>query len=109
MPGQPTSTVLPATRIEYRMLPFALMGVAFWGIVLGGGFYFARRFARSSEARSSDGMKLADLRDRIAALEEALDGARRDIDRLDAGQEFTTRLLGARAGSGEGTSRETTP
>jgi hypothetical protein len=29
-------------------------------------------------------------------LEEALDDTRRDVDRLETAQEFTTRLLGAR-------------
>src|SRR4051812_36953195 len=33
------------------MLPYLLSAVAFWGSVLGGGFYFARRYVRAFEAR----------------------------------------------------------
>ncbi|MEP6729923.1 MAG: hypothetical protein ABJE10_04750 [bacterium] len=82
-------------------MPYAAMAVAFWGSILGSGFYFARRFARAAEARSANGAHLTELTQRVLALEEALDGARRDIERLETGQEFTTRLLSSRVGSDE--------
>lgn len=83
------------------MFPFVVMAVAFWGTVLGGGAYFARRFARAAERRSGNEQEIAQLTSRLAALEEALDGARQDIDRLETGLEFTTRLLASRADAGE--------
>jgi hypothetical protein len=78
------------------MLPFAVIAIAFWGTVLGGGVYFARRFARIAEMRGGDAMQLSQLSDRIGALEEALDGAQRNIERLETGQDFTARLLESR-------------
>jgi chromosome segregation ATPase len=82
---------------------FALIfaaAVVFWGSVLGGGFYFARRHVRALERRARDESELAELRQRVAHLEEALDGTQRDVERLEAAQEFMNRLLaGRRSGS----------
>ena len=69
--------------------------------VIGGGFYFIRRYVRAIERRSGGDVQLNDLVRRIAALEDATDSTRRDIERLEVGQEFTTRLLGNRSGPGE--------
>ena len=78
--------------------------VVFWGIVLGGGIYTVRRFLRAYERRAGNEPELAALRARVAALEESLENVHGSLERLDASQEFTTKLLGARAGGGERTS-----
>lgn len=71
-------------------MPTLLMvAVAFWGTVLGGGFYFARRHLRMREARNPDTAQLTELRARVDALEEAAKVARGEIERLETGQEFT--------------------
>ena len=80
------------------MFPFVFMVgvVAFWGTVLGGGFYFLRRFIRAFEQRNSASPELLALRDRVAALEAAHDETRSEIRQLTEGQEFTARLLDAK-------------
>jgi hypothetical protein len=75
--------------------------VVFWGIVLGGGIYAVRRFLRAYERRAGNEPELAALRARVAALEESLENVQGSLERLDASQEFTTKLLGTRAGGGE--------
>ncbi|MDQ3697162.1 MAG: hypothetical protein M3373_03925 [Gemmatimonadota bacterium] len=77
------------------------LAVAFWGVVLGGGAYAVRRFLRAYERRTGNEAELAALRQRVAAFEESLEGVRGEVERLDAGQEFTTKLLGARSGRSE--------
>jgi hypothetical protein len=72
------------------------VGVAIWSAILGGGFYFARRFARAFERRRDNEEALLMLGQRLAALEESMEIVREDVERLDAGQDFTTRLLGSR-------------
>jgi hypothetical protein len=83
---------------------FVAVGVAFWGTVLGGGFYFVRRYVRAVERRTSQEENVAALQARLATLEELLDGMRADIQRLEAGQEFTARLLTERAQTSSPTS-----
>jgi hypothetical protein len=84
------------------MFPLVLAAaVAFWGSVLGGGFYLARRYVRAVERRTSDESELAELRQRVARLEETLDDTVRDVERLDSAQEFTNRLLAGRPSSGD--------
>jgi len=78
---------------------FVTLAIAFWGTVLGGGFYFARRYVRAAERRASQEETLAELRARVATLEELVDGMRSEVERLEAGQEFTTRLLAERSRS----------
>ena len=73
----------------------------FWSIVLGGGIYAVRRYLSILERRVGNEAELAALRQRVADLEEGLDDVRASVDRLDAGQEFTTRLLEARTGRGD--------
>jgi len=75
------------------MLPILLVSVAFWGSVLGGVFYFARRYVRAVESRVVKDAELLEMRQRIVTLEESLDATQRDVERLQAAQEFTTRLL----------------
>lgn len=77
--------------------------VVFWGIVLGGGIYTVRRFLRAYERRTSNEPEVAALRARVAALEASLENVQRSLGRLDASHELTTKLLGARSGSGERT------
>ena len=74
------------------------MGIAFWGVVLGGGAYAVHRFLRAYERRASGESEVAALRDRVTALEEALDVMQGSVERLSAGQEFASQLLGARSG-----------
>jgi hypothetical protein len=78
---------------------FLAAGVAFWGTVLGGGFYFVRRYVRAVERRASQEENLVALQARITTLEELVDGMRTDVERLETGQEFTTRLLAERSHS----------
>lgn len=73
------------------------LGFTFWGAVLGGGFYFVRRYVRAVERRASQEETLTELRSRVATLEELVDGMRTEVDRLETGQEFTTRLLAERS------------
>ena len=80
---------------------FFAMAIVFWGVVLGGGIYAVRRFLRAYERRVSSDAELTALRDRVTALEESLDAVQGSLERLNAGQEFTTKLLGARSGPGE--------
>ena len=70
-----------------------LAAVVFWSAILGGGAYFLRRFVRAAEQRSAAPSELFTLRDRVAALEAALEETRSDIRQLSEGQEFTARLL----------------
>ena len=81
--------------------PFLILGIVFWSIMLGGGIYAVRRFLGILERRTESKVELAALQQRVAALEEALDDVRGSVERLDAGQEFTTKLLGARPGRGD--------
>jgi hypothetical protein len=83
------------------IIVFAAM--AFWGSALGGVFYFARRYIRAVERRTGSETELAELRERVAGLEDALDLTRREVERLETAQEFTTRLLASRAEQGERT------
>lgn len=50
---------------------FLIAAFAFWGTVLGGGFYFIRRYLKVLEARNTDAAQLTEMRARIDALEEA--------------------------------------
>ena len=72
---------------------WTFLGIAFWGSVLGGGFYFIRRYVRAIERRGTDDQLVAELRARLSTMEELLDGLRVDVTRLEESQEFTTRLL----------------
>ena len=76
--------------------------VVFWGVVLGAGIYAVRRFLRAYERRTGNEAELAALRERVAALEESMDGVQGSVERLHAGQEFTTKLLGTRSSADRG-------
>jgi hypothetical protein len=84
------------------MVPyFVLSAIAFWSAALGGGFYFARRHVRALEQRTGNESELAELRERVIGLEDALDAMRREVERLDRAQELTTRLLAPGTDQGE--------
>jgi hypothetical protein len=77
--------------------------IVFWGAVLGVGAYAVRRFLRAYERRAGSEAELTALRDRVTAVEESHDAVQGSLERLSTGQEFTTKLLGARSGPGERT------
>lgn len=79
------------------MFPLVFVAaVAFWGTVLGGGLYFARRLVRAVESRRNDESELLELRRRIASLEETNERTQRDVERLETSQDFTNKLLANR-------------
>ena len=78
-------------------MSFLFVAVAFWGIVLGGGFYFIRRLVRAAERRVDNQSELTELRARVAALEDGHETTRSDVERLEEGHEFTSRLLAERS------------
>jgi cell division protein FtsB len=82
------------------MSPILIVAVAFWSVVLGTGIYVVRRVLRIMERRVGAEAELSALQQRVATLEESLDDVRGSLDRLELGQEFTTRLLGARSDRG---------
>ncbi|MBA3671004.1 MAG: hypothetical protein H0W68_03140 [Gemmatimonadaceae bacterium] len=80
---------------------FFFLVMAFWSSVLGGAFYFVRRYVRAIERRSDQEGALTELRTRLLAVEELSETLRSEVARLESTQEFTTRLLerGASAAS----------
>lgn len=82
-------------------MDFVYLAVVFNGVLLGGGIYAVRRFLQSYELRTGNEAELAALRQRVAALEESLEDMQGAVERLDASQEFTSKLLSARSGSRE--------
>ena len=82
---------------------FLVTAIAFWSVVLGGGAYAVRRFLRAYERRVGSETEVKALRDRVTTLEESLDTVQSSLERLSAGQEFTTKLLGARSSADERT------
>lgn len=83
------------------MSPLFIFAILFWSIVLGAGIYSVRRFLRILEHRGSNETELAALRERVVALEESVEDVRGSVERLDAGQEFTTKLLSGRSSRDE--------
>ena len=67
-------------------------------LVLGTTAYFARRGVRAFERRAEAQKELADLRARVAQLEEGLETTERDVLRLQAGQDFAAQLINNRIG-----------
>ena len=59
--------------------------------------YIAFRFVRAFERRGVDRAELEALRSQVAMLEDAVDRSTRTVERLEDGQQFTTRLLMERA------------
>ena len=69
---------------------------AFWLGIVGGGFYFVRWYVRAVEGRTHQDRTVAALETRVASLEAQFDDMERNVERLENGQEFTTRLLADR-------------
>lgn len=78
------------------MSPLVIFVMLFWSIVLGGGIYSVRRYLRILESRAGNDAELVSLRERVVALEDSVEDVRGSVERLDAGQEFTTKLLSGR-------------
>jgi cell division protein FtsB len=66
-------------------------------LTLGTATYFVRRFIRAFERRTEVNADVAALRERLVQLEETSEATERDVMRLQAAQEFATRLLAERA------------
>jgi hypothetical protein len=80
-------------------MPFLILPMVFWMVILVGGFQLASRLVRAYEQRSAGGADSA-LGERVARLEETLESMNVQLSRLAEAQQFTTRLLDARpAGS----------
>ena len=60
------------------------------------GAWFAHRLVGVFERHNNARAELAELRARIAQLEEEADSTQRDVLRLQAAQDFATQLLSAR-------------
>jgi len=63
---------------------------------IGVAAYFGRRFAIAIERQGVNRQALTDLEARIIRLESDLEDSQRDVSRVEARQEFTTKLLGER-------------
>ncbi len=66
--------------------------------VVGGGLYLALRFVRATERKAISEQEIAELRERLAQLENRLESVGKDVERLTDEQEFTIRLLSDRSG-----------
>ena len=76
--------------------PFVIFVILFWSIVVGAGIYAVRRFLRILEHRAGNEAELAALRERVVILEDSVEDVRGLVERIDASQEFTTKLLSGR-------------
>jgi cell division protein FtsB len=66
-------------------------------LTLGTTAYFVRRIIRALERRTEVNAEVAALRERLTQLEETSDATERELMRLQAAQEFATRLLAERS------------
>ena len=53
--------------------PIFISAVSFWSVTLGGVWYFSRRFVRALEARGAIDAEIAELRERVAQLEDVVE------------------------------------
>ena len=81
--------------------PFVIFVILFWSIVVGAGIYAVRRFLRILEHRAGTEAELAALRERVVILEDSVEDVRGLVERIDASQEFTTKLLSGRSSRDE--------
>ena len=69
----------------------------FWPVFAIGAFattaHLVRRYVRAAEHRIDVNRETAELRERVTQLEETLDQLQNEIAKIQAGQEFTTKLL----------------
>jgi cell division protein FtsB len=82
---------------EFAEIFFTYLRLTLPLLTLGTGAYFVRRFIRAIEHRTEVNAEVAALRDRVTQLEETSDTTEREIMRLQAAQEFATRLLAERS------------
>ena len=84
-----------------------LMRPVIWVVVFGGvASVLAMRLVRVLERRMMHDVAMADLESRVAQLEEAVESAREETQRLRDGHEFMSRLLMERNPSGKSTEGE---
>ncbi|HKG91898.1 MAG TPA: hypothetical protein VKA84_08415 [Gemmatimonadaceae bacterium] len=75
-------------------LLYPVLGAVFWG----GMIYLGLRAVRALEARGAARDEIADLRARVARLEEDLGTMNAEVGQIAEGQRFTTALLTERKG-----------
>ena len=76
-----------------------LLGIlekVFLAAVLATGAYLGFRYVRAAEGRGK-GSDVEQLRGQVQLLQEAVDSLRADLERVQEGQDFTTRLLSERS------------
>jgi hypothetical protein len=93
--------VLDFERIPEVPMPFLILPMVFWMVILVGGFQLASRLVRAYEQRSAGGSNTGALQERVARLEESLESMNVQLNRLAEAQQFTTRLLEGRPGGAE--------
>lgn len=81
------------------MMGLMLVWPALGAGALATGIYFARRHVRAAELRRTDAGEMAELRQRVVQLEQALELTQRDVTRLEESHEFTSNLLTSRTPS----------
>ena len=68
-------------------------------VILGIGIPLVRALARKWERAPLRPELPADLRDRLARIEQGMDSIAIEVERISEGQRFTTKLFAERAGS----------
>lgn len=74
-------------------MPFLILPMVFWMVILVGGFTLAARLVRAYEQRSAGGGQSDALHERVVRLEETIESMNVQLNRLAEAQQFTTRLL----------------
>ncbi|MEO9224873.1 MAG: hypothetical protein ABI328_00680 [Gemmatimonadaceae bacterium] len=82
---------------------FGLLSFFLWPAIsvagIGVGAYYAHRFTQTVERQGENRRAMEAMEDRIKRVEAALDESQRTIERIEAREEFTTRLLSERVRS----------
>ena len=86
--------------MEGWMIALGLVWPTLAGGALASGAYFARRYLMVLEQRAAGAAELADLHRRLGEVEADAEATRQAVERLEAAQEFTTKLLAARVAPG---------
>lgn len=73
-----------------------VLGKLVWLALLGTGAYLGFRYVRAQERRSK-AIEFDDLRGQVRQLQDTVEALRSDLDRVQEGQDFTTRLLAERS------------
>lgn len=74
-------------------MPFLILPMVFWLVILVGGFSLAARLVRAYEQKSAGGSRVDALQERVSRLEETLESVNVQLNRLAEAQQFTTKLL----------------